>query len=44
MKFGQLIEYNTTNIFEEKLHTKWDGDTIPRPLSKIAKLSISVDQ
>ena len=44
MKFGQLIEYNATNIFDEKLYTKWDGDTIPRPLSKISKLSISVDQ
>ena len=44
MKFGQLIEYNTTNIFDEKLYTKWDGDTIPRPLSKISKLSMAVDQ
>ena len=44
MKFGQLIEYNTTNIFDEKLYTKWDGETIPRPLSKISKLSISLDQ
>ena len=40
MKFGQLTEYNTTNIFDQKLYTKWDGDTIP----KISKLSISVDQ
>ena len=44
MKFGQLIEYNTRNIFVEKLYTKCPGETIPRPLSKISKLSISLDQ
>ena len=33
MKFGQLIEYN-----------KYAGETIPRPLSKKTKLSISLDQ
>ena len=34
MKFGQLIEYNMRNIFVEKSHTKYAGETIPRPLSK----------
>ena len=28
MKFGQLIEYNMRNIFVEKLHTKYAGETI----------------
>ena len=40
--FGQLIEYNT-NIFVEKPYTKCAGKTIPRPLSKKSKLSISLD-
>ena len=44
MKFGQLIEYNTRNIFVEKSYTKCAGETIPRPLSKKSKLSISLDQ
>ena len=44
MKFGQLIEYNLRNIFVEKSYTKCAGETIPRPLSKISKLSISLDQ
>ena len=44
MKFGQLIEYNLRNIFVEKSNTKYAGETIPRPLSKISKLSISLDQ
>ena len=44
MKFGQLIEYNMRNIFVEKSYTKCAGETIPRPLSKKSKLSISVDQ
>ena len=29
MKFGQLIEYNMTNIFLEKLYTKYCGETSP---------------
>ena len=33
-----------TNIFVEKSCTKYAGETIPRPLSKILKLSISLDQ
>ena len=44
MKFGQLIEYNFRNIFVEKSYTKCAAETIPRPLSKISKLSISLDQ
>ena len=39
MKFGQLIEYTMRNIFL-KNHTQ----TLPRPLSKKSKLSISLDQ
>ena len=44
MKFRQLIEYNTGNIFVKKLNTKSAGETIPRPLSKKSKLSKSLDQ
>ena len=44
MKFGQLIEHNMRNIFVEKSYTKCAGETIPRPLSKKSKLSISLDQ
>ena len=44
MKFSQLIEYNTKNIFVEKPYTKCAGETIPRPLSKKSTLSISLDQ
>ena len=28
MKFGQLIEYNSRNIFLEKSYTKCGGETI----------------
>ena len=42
MEFGQLIEYNMSNIFVEK--SKYGGKTIPRPLSKKSKLSISLDR
>ena len=34
MKFGQLIKYNMRNLFVEKSYTKWDEETIPRPLTK----------
>ena len=44
MTFGQLTEYNIRNIFLEKSNTKCAGETIPRPLSKKSKLSISLDQ
>ena len=33
MKFGQLIEYDMTNIFLEKSYTKFGGETIPRLFS-----------
>ena len=44
MEFGQLIEYNTKNIFLEKSYTKFGGETFLRPFSKKSKLSISADQ
>ena len=44
MKFGQLRQYKTRNIFIEKSYTKHAGKSIPRPLSKKSKLSISLDQ
>ena len=44
MEFGELIEYNMTNIFLEKSFTKCGRETIPRPLSKKSKFSISLDQ
>ena len=44
MKFGQLIEYNMRNIFREKSHTKYRGETSLRALSRKLKLSISLDQ
>ena len=34
IKFGQLIEYNTRNIFLEKLYINCGGETIPKPFSK----------
>ena len=44
MKFGQLIEYNMRSISVEKSYTKCAGETIPRPLSKNSKLSISLNR
>ena len=44
IKFGQVIEYNLRNIFVEKSYTQRAAETIPRPLSKISNLSISLDQ
>ena len=44
MKFGQLTEYNMRSISVEKSCKKCAGETIPRPLSKNLKLSISLDQ
>ena len=44
MKFGQSVEYNMRNIFVEKSYRKCDGETIPKPLSKNSKLSMSLDQ
>ena len=44
MKLGQLIEYNMRNVFVEKPYKKCVGETVPRPLSKKSKLSISLDK
>ena len=44
IKFGQLIEYNTRNIFLENSYTKCGKETIPRPFLKKSKLSISLNQ
>ena len=44
MKIGQLGEYNLRNIFAEKSYKECASEIIPRPLSKILKLSISLDQ
>ena len=44
MKVGQLIEFNTRNIFLEKSFTKCDGETSSRIFSEKLKLSISLDQ
>ena len=44
MKTDQLLECNLRNIFLKKSYTKCGGETIPRPLSKKPKLSISLDQ
>ena len=32
IKFGQLIEYNKSNIFLQKLCRKWGKETRSRPL------------
>ena len=43
MKSSHVIEYNMGNIFVEKSYRKYAGETIPRPLPKKSKLSISLD-
>ena len=43
IKFGQLIECNTRNIFLEKSCAKCGGEASPRPFSEKLKLSISLD-
>ena len=43
INFSQLIEHNMTNIFLDKSYIKYDEESIPRPFSKISKLSISLD-
>ena len=43
MKFGQLIEYNITNIFLGKSYTKRGGER-PRPFPGKSKLRISLDE
>ena len=44
MKFDQLIECITTNIFVEKSYTISAGKIISRPVSKTPKLSMSLDR
>ena len=44
IKFGQSVKYYMRKIFLEKPYTKYGGETIPKPLSKKSKLSISLDQ
>ena len=44
MKIGQLTEYNLRNIFLEKSHAKYGGETIPRSFFTKLKLSVSADQ
>ena len=41
MKFGQLIYCNMRNIFLEKLYTKCNGETSPKPF-KIEQISGSI--
>ena len=38
MNFGQLIEYNTRNIFLEKSYAKCGVETSTRPFSKKIKI------
>ena len=40
--FGQLIEYNTRNLFLEKPYTKCGGDAIPRPFSKKSRRAVFI--
>ena len=44
IKFGQLTEYNTRNIFLEKSYTKCGGKTIATLFSIKSKLNIYLDQ
>ena len=44
MRFGYFIESNMRKIVVEKSYRKCAGETIPRPVSKKSKLSISLDQ
>ena len=44
IKFAQLIEHITTNIFIEKSCAIFGGEAIPGKFSKKSKLIISLDQ
>ena len=44
MKFDQLIECNTRNIFLERSYIKCGGETVPRPFSGKSNLTISMNQ
>ena len=43
MKFGQLIGYNTRNIFSEKSYTNCGGKTSPIPFYEKSKLNMYPD-
>ena len=43
-KFGQLVEYTTSNIFPEKSYSNGGGEASYRPFYKKLRLSISMDQ
>ena len=43
MKYSQVIEYDMSNIFLEKLYTKCGGEASSRSFFKKSKLSISLD-
>ena len=44
MKFGQLVEYDMRNIFLENSYTKYGAEPIPKPFSKMSKLSIFLNK
>ena len=44
MKFDQLIECNTRNIFLERSYIRCGGETVPRPFSRKSNLTISMNQ
>ena len=44
MKFGQLIKYNTRNVFVAISYTKYARETTPWPLFEKSKLSITLYQ
>ena len=44
MKFDQLIEHKTRNVFLESSYTKWGGEAGPKLFYKRSKLSISLNQ
>ena len=44
IRFGQLIDYDIRNIFLEKSHAKWGGETSSSPFSEKLKLRISLGQ
>ena len=43
-KFGQLIEYDTKNIFFKKSYKKCGAEISPKRFSKKSKLRISLNQ
>ena len=44
IKFGQSIEFNTSNTFVEKSYTRCGRETIPKHFSNKLKLSLSLYQ